>query len=404
MDSYTLGDISSFLNSSPSTEIKNDLFSVPVITPEAVKEIYSKPAPKPAGVKKSKRSKTVDSDSDTGTKGTKAPKTDFKELSQEEQDQIESKTLFVGNLPIGLKRKQLSKLFCDFGKITSLRFRSVAVTDLKLGKKVCLKANKINENATSKNAYIIYDNEESVNKALIKNNEKVNDFHIRVDKVTKSKKDIDNDCNNSIFIGNIPFTAQEEAIRAALLPCGEIEYVRLIRDKATNIGKGIGYVKFVDSAGVLFAMKMKDTIEIEGRKLRIDNCKSKVKLDAALNKKEKHDKKQAYRGRKAKATDKKMFEHKAKKGPKGAKPVHPKKKKGLTTHKMDKKMSKDPTKKKGRKEKPRKEKSKWSWSVVLVLFWELYVQERKPVSTWFRSVPLNIIWLFLNFNLLKQFI
>jgi len=352
MDSYTLGDISSFLNSTTATDAKNDLFSVPAITAEAVKEIYSKPAPKPAGEKKSKRSKTADPDSDE----EKTLPSELKEISQEEKDLIDKRTVFVGNLPIGLKRKQLSKLFCDFGKITSLRFRSVAVSDLKLGKKVCLKANKVNENATTKNAYIIFDNEESVNKALVKNNENVIDFHIRVDKVTKTKKDIDNDCNNSIFIGNIPFTAQEEAIRAALLPCGAIEYVRLIRDKATNIGKGIGYVKFVDSAGVLFAMKMKDTIEIEGRKLRIDNCKSKTKLDAALNKKEKHDKKQAYRGRKSKATDKKMFETKVKKGQKGAKPARSKGSKGLTSHKMDKKMSKDATKKKGRV--PRKDKPK----------------------------------------------
>lgn len=351
MDSYTLGDISSFLNSNSSTDVKNDLFSTPEITQETVQEIYSKPVPKPVREKKSKRTKTSDPDADT----EKSLPSEHKELSQEEKDQIDKRTLFVGNLPIGLKRKQLNKLFCDFGKITNLRFRSVAVSDLKLGKKVCMKANKINENATTKNAYIIYDNEESVTKALIKNNEKIDELHIRVDKVAKTKKDIDNDCNNSIFIGNIPFNAQEEAIRAALVSCGEIEYVRLVRDKATNIGKGIGYVKFVDSAGVLFAMKMKDNIEIEGRKLRIDKCKSKPKLDAALDKKEKNNKKQAYRGRKSKATDKKMFETKQKKGPKAAKPSGSKKKKGMTTHKLDKKMNKDATKKKGKMSKSKKE-------------------------------------------------
>src|SRR5262245_33857531 len=38
--------------------------------------------------------------------------------------------------------------------------------------------------------------------------------------------------------------AEEEALRAHFDACGAIEYVRLVRDKETNVGKGIGYVKF----------------------------------------------------------------------------------------------------------------------------------------------------------------
>ncbi|XP_063689780.1 RNA-binding protein 34-like [Bolinopsis microptera] len=304
MDGYKIGDISSFLNASSTVDQKpaNDLFAAAAPAVVAVEEVY---APKPDSVpgKRPKKNKSIEAEPEE-------PK--FPQLSPEEQLEVNKRTLFVGNLPVGLKRKQLRKLFADFGKIQSLRFRSVAISDLKLGRKVCLKTNKINENATSKNAYIVFEHEECLDKALAKNGSVVNDLNIRVDKVVKSKKEVKEDTKNSIFLGNIPFAATDEDIRAALAQCGDIEYVRLLRDAKTNIGKGIGYVKFVDSAGVMFAMKIKDNVEVNGRKLRIQRCKSKLTLENTQKAKELKSKKNeesqnSFRGRKSKSSDKEVF-------------------------------------------------------------------------------------------------
>ena len=45
------------------------------------------------------------------------------------------------------------------------------------------------------------------------------------------------DLKRSVFLGNLPFNVQEEALRQQLSRCGEIENVRLVRDAATQHGK-----------------------------------------------------------------------------------------------------------------------------------------------------------------------
>ena len=308
MDEYKIGDISSILNSvsTPQNAAEtNGLFSSKPQTAVPVEDIYVKPDTSlaKAGKRPKKRKTVVPADE---------PELElpvFPQLSAEEQLAVDKRTIFIGNLPVGLKRKQLRKIFDEFGKIESLRFRSVAISDLKLGRKVCLKSNKINENAISKNAYVVFKAEESVAQSLKKNGLEVKEHHIRVDKLVKSKDEVDNDSKNSVFIGNIAFAATEEDIRNALVQCGDIEYVRLLRDPKTNIGKGFGYVKFVDSSGVMLAMKVKDTVEINGRKLRIQKCKSKVALEHKKKARESKNKKEVaknstFRGRKSKDSDK----------------------------------------------------------------------------------------------------
>ena len=49
----------------------------------------------------------------------------------------EKRTIFVGNIPIGVKKgKALKKVFGDCGTIESIRYRSAARPDLKTTKKV----------------------------------------------------------------------------------------------------------------------------------------------------------------------------------------------------------------------------------------------------------------------------
>ena len=45
-------------------------------------------------------------------------------------------------------------------------------------------------------------------------------------------------------MGNLAFDVQDEDVYQHFAPCGEIEFVRIVRDKRTNIGKGFGYVQF----------------------------------------------------------------------------------------------------------------------------------------------------------------
>jgi len=52
------------------------------------------------------------------------------------------------------------------------------------------------------------------------------------------------DHKRSVFVGNLPFDVQDEDVWNTFERCGEIEFVRIVRDKKTNVGKGFGYVQF----------------------------------------------------------------------------------------------------------------------------------------------------------------
>ncbi|RKP20944.1 hypothetical protein ROZALSC1DRAFT_5348, partial [Rozella allomycis CSF55] len=71
-----------------------------------------------------------------------------------------------------------------------------------------------------------------------------------------------------IFVGNLPFNVKEESLWQYFSSCGDIVNVRVVRDKATSVGKGIAYVEFQDRVSVSLALELNET-ELEGRKIRV---------------------------------------------------------------------------------------------------------------------------------------
>ncbi len=68
----------------------------------------------------------------------KAEKPLHKELSEEELKAREESTVFVGNLPLDTKVKQLIALFKSCGSVEAVRFRSVPTLESKLPKKAAV--------------------------------------------------------------------------------------------------------------------------------------------------------------------------------------------------------------------------------------------------------------------------
>jgi len=82
----------------------------------------------------------------------------------------------------------------------------------------------------TKNAYILFSNEDEAIWALEKNNEVIDGYHIRVDWEGEGKQ---NDYDSTVFIGNIPFRIEEEDVRSHFEQAGKVVYVRVIWDPAT---------------------------------------------------------------------------------------------------------------------------------------------------------------------------
>ncbi|XP_059275656.1 uncharacterized protein LOC132030162 [Lycium ferocissimum] len=193
------------------------------------------------------------------------------------------RTIFVGNLDLKIKKKALLKEFGSFGEIESVRIRSIPLTDSATPRKAAIIKKKLNDNADSVNAYVVFKSEESAQASLAHNMAVVGGRHIRVDRACPPRKKMkgDNstlyDNKRTVFVGNLPFDVKDEEIYQLFSGMKEfassIEAIRVIRDPSTLLGKGIAYVLFKtrEAANVL---SRKRNLKLRDRELRLSHSKA----------------------------------------------------------------------------------------------------------------------------------
>ncbi|ORX59346.1 RNA-binding domain-containing protein [Piromyces finnis] len=200
---------------------------------------------------------------------------------RDEPEKLE-RTLFVGNLDKNVTEKanlkKLKALFKKYGTIESIRFRSVAFSNNK-PKKIAFITKEFHPERDCLNAYIVFENKESAEKAIELNGTLFNEKHMRVD-LERTEKKLDE--KKSVFVGNLAFDEQEEVLWKAFSDCGEVVNVRIVRDAKTNLGKGFGYVTFKERSSVALAMELNDTT-VGKRKIRVFRCKNLKKKEEEAN-------------------------------------------------------------------------------------------------------------------------
>lgn len=206
------------------------------------------------------------------------------------------RTVFVGNLPLKLKKKALLKEFSTFGEIESVRIRSVPTLDSKKPKKALVINGKINEAVDSVNAYIVFKTEQAAEASLSQNMSMIGGNHIRVDRACPPRKKLKGDDASSslysnkrtVFVGNLPFDVKDEELYQ--LFCGikqlesNVEAVRVIRDRHTSLGKGIAYVLFKTREAANFVCKTRN-LKLRDRELRICHAKSSTQSSTPTKRK-----------------------------------------------------------------------------------------------------------------------
>jgi len=198
--------------------------------------------------------------------------------------EMEKRTIFVGNLPTTSKKKQLKKLFADFGKVETVRFRCAGRPDLKTTKKVAVITGKFHDDRDNINAYVRFFKEEEALAACAHNGQVVEGHTIRVDMALDGKK---HDQKKAIFLGNLHFSTKEDDVKKVFEKCGEILDVRLVRDSTTGIGKGFGYVNFATADAVELAVRL-NKVEINGRQARVGRSVRKAKPGQPVGGKQKN--------------------------------------------------------------------------------------------------------------------
>lgn len=205
----------------------------------------------------------------------------------------EGRTVFVGNLPSTITGKILKRKFKEHGEIETVRIRSVARPDMKTTKKVATIQKKFHENRNNVNAYVRFKEIKSAIDSCKLNGTEIDSHILRVDMAGLGKSATNDstssqqhDQNKAVFLGNVKFDEQEDNIRKHFKRCGIITDVRLVRDTATGIGKGFGYVNFDCSDAVEKAIHLNGSL-LNNRSLRVSRAVNRPKQTLTVMEKKK---------------------------------------------------------------------------------------------------------------------
>lgn len=77
-----------------------------------------------------------------------------------------------------------------------------------------------------------------------------------------------------IYVGNLPFSATDESLRALFSKHGTVEKVSLITDRETGRPRGFGFVE-MSSADAARAIQALNGTDFGGRPLRVNEAQEK---------------------------------------------------------------------------------------------------------------------------------
>ena len=80
----------------------------------------------------------------------------------------------------------------------------------------------------------------------------------------------------NIYVGNLPYDLNEEAIKAMFAEFGEVTSVTLINDRESGRPKGFGFVEMADDAAGQAAIAALNGKEIKGRTVRVDKAEPRT--------------------------------------------------------------------------------------------------------------------------------
>ncbi|SDL13258.1 RNA recognition motif. (a.k.a. RRM, RBD, or RNP domain) [Maridesulfovibrio ferrireducens] len=78
--------------------------------------------------------------------------------------------------------------------------------------------------------------------------------------------------SKNIYVGNLPWSASEEAVKSAFEEFGEVISVNLITDRETGRPRGFGFVE-MDDQGALQAIESLDGNDFGGRNLKVNEAR-----------------------------------------------------------------------------------------------------------------------------------
>ena len=77
----------------------------------------------------------------------------------------------------------------------------------------------------------------------------------------------------NIYVGNCSYDVTEEQLREAFAAFGEVESVKVIRDRDTGRARGFAFVEMVDSSAAEAAIQGLNGTDLGGRSLKVNEAR-----------------------------------------------------------------------------------------------------------------------------------
>ena len=76
-----------------------------------------------------------------------------------------------------------------------------------------------------------------------------------------------------VYVGNLPFSVEDDKLKEIFSSYGEIEEATVIKDKFSGRSKGFGFVTFKEDESAKKAISELNDKEVEGRNLKVNEAK-----------------------------------------------------------------------------------------------------------------------------------
>ncbi|OIR57733.1 MAG: uncharacterized protein A8A55_1496 [Amphiamblys sp. WSBS2006] len=181
------------------------------------------------------------------------------------EDKKESGKMFIGGLSWATKEESLRAYYSQFGEI-----EDATIMKDPLGRSRCF-------------GFVTFKDPSVVGSALAQKS-------VIDDKIVDAKRAFPRDGpkkgGHKVFVGGIPWDADEEEVKEVLGDFGEIAEAVLVYDKDTGKSRGFGFVTFQDSSGAETALRERE-IRVKGRIVDIKRATPKDHVRGAEPREEK---------------------------------------------------------------------------------------------------------------------
>lgn len=76
-----------------------------------------------------------------------------------------------------------------------------------------------------------------------------------------------------LYVGNLPFSADDQSLTDTFSQCGTVESVKVITDRDTGRSKGFGFVEMSSDAEAQEAISKFDGQDFQGRQIKVNEAK-----------------------------------------------------------------------------------------------------------------------------------